>query len=63
MKQRTSITALAVQAEGQLDRTHAIGERGPKTFLARKYLAAWLDTGRGSIRKVQTHIKWLRGIS
>lgn len=26
-----------------LDLTHAVGERGPRTFMARERVAAWLD--------------------
>lgn len=63
MKAKTkSITALALQAAGALDRTHDVGERGPKTFQARQLLAAWLDTGRGSHAKVRQAIAWLRSL-
>jgi hypothetical protein len=57
-----SITALAMQAAGALDSTHDVGERGPKTLQARNLLAAWLDTGRGSLVKVRAAIRWLKSV-
>ena len=39
-----------------LDLTHAIGERGPKTFLARLRTATALDLGR---QPRQSDVNWL----
>jgi hypothetical protein len=42
-----------------LDLTHAIGERGPKTFLARKRIAIWLDAGGPIPPRVKGDSAWL----
>lgn len=57
-----NLTALAAQAAGALDLTHDLDGRGPKTFEARKFLATWLDTGRGSVQRVRRDIAWLRNV-
>ena len=57
-----SISAVALNAAGALERTHAFGERGPRTFMARQRVATWLDTGRGSLRKVRADIAWLNEV-
>lgn len=57
-----SITALALNAASALDRTHHIGERGPKTYRARQLLAKWLDTGKGSVAGVRKAIAWLKNL-
>ncbi len=62
MAQRISITAVAMSVASLLDATHEVGERGPRTYMARKYLAIWLDTGRGSLRKVIAYRNWLRHV-
>lgn len=41
-----------------LDLTHAVGERGPRTFNARQRLATHLDTGC-TYRGVKTDLAWL----
>ena len=46
-----------------LDLTHDVGERGPKTMLARQRLAEWLDTGRGSVSAVKADIAWLKKVA
>ena len=57
-----SVTAVAVNAATVLDLTHAVGERGPKTFLARKRVAHWLDTGEGNIAVIRKDVRWLREV-
>jgi hypothetical protein len=42
-----------------LDRTHAVGERGPRTFLARQRLAAALDYG---FTPRASDLAWLRRV-
>lgn len=42
-----------------LDRTHSIGERGPKTYNARQNLARWLDGEPVSKNDVKSAIRWL----
>ena len=44
-KHRTWSNATRDAVAALLDRTHAVGERGPRTLLARKRLAAVLDLG------------------
>lgn len=45
-----------------LDRTHKIGERGPKTYNARDKLARWLDGQPVSKNDVRSAIRWLMGL-
>lgn len=50
-------------AAKSLDLTHAIGERGPKTFLARKRVAEWLDIGGKLTSKIRLDVLWLLSIA
>ena len=45
-----------------LDRTHSVGERGPKTFNARDNLARWLDGEPVSKRDMMSGIRWLMAL-
>lgn len=42
-----------------LDLTHRIGERGPKTFNARRRVAEWLDMGGAAPRGLRRDVAWL----
>ncbi len=50
---------LRLRAAAALDATHAIGERGPRTFQARDSLARWLDGESVTKREVMAAIRWL----
>lgn len=55
--------ALAMSAAAMLDRSIPEDFRGPRSMLARRLLATWLDTGRGNIAKVREAVAWLRSIT
>ncbi len=48
------------EAAAALDLTHAIGERGPRTYNARQRVAAALDAGRVPLKK---DIEWLLNVA
>jgi hypothetical protein len=48
------------RAAHALDKTHAVGERGPKTFAARNRIATALDKGTKPLLR---DIKWLERIA
>ncbi|HLE80151.1 MAG TPA: hypothetical protein VJA25_02540 [Dehalococcoidia bacterium] len=50
---------LQQQAALVLDCTHGVGERGPRTFMARNRVAIWLDTGHGVITHIRADVRWL----
>jgi len=54
-----STLALIPRAAKALDITHTIGERGPRTLLARQRLATFLDTKRGNHMQLYADIAWL----
>ena len=51
------------RAAAALDATHALGERGPRTFLARELVANWLDGGRHWSGRVATAVRWLERVA
>lgn len=50
------------RAAAALDATHAMGERGPKTFRARALVARWLDLG-GRVRGLAGAVEWLESVA
>ena len=54
---------LKERAATALDYTHAIGERGPKTYMARQLLANWLDGAPTSKTKIEPACTWLEAIA
>jgi len=57
---RASSEAMA-RAALALDRTHGIGERGPRTMIARERAAEWLD-GR-TARMPRAAVEWLERVA
>ena len=47
-------------AAAALDATHAIGERGPRTFMARRRVAAALDAGK---KPLAPDVHWLEHVA
>lgn len=58
-----SLEVVTMNAATVLDRTFHLDGRGPRTWRARRLLAEWLDTGRGSLSKVREAIRWLNKIA
>ena len=56
-------TVLNRMAAEALDRTHEIGERGPKTYNARDRLAKYLDGKCIPKSQVKSDITWLFSVS
>lgn len=50
------------QAATALDRTHKVGERGPKTYNAREKLGRWLNGQPVSKNDVKSAIRWLMAL-
>lgn len=54
---------LRMRAATALDLTHPHDTRGPKTFMTRRRVADWLDTGRGSKIRIASDVAWLMKIA
>ena len=60
MSRKTYSIATTDTIAALLDSTHAVGERGPRTFLARQRLAAVLDLG---FTPRQADLAWLKHVA
>lgn len=59
---KTLRIAVRERCAAALDRTHAIGERGPRTLRARQQVARWLDLD-GSTRGLLTQLAYLERVA
>jgi hypothetical protein len=50
------------RAAKALDLTHSVDGRGPRTHMARTFVANWLDGGFWPKESVKRDIIWLEGI-
>ena len=60
---KVSISAVAMSVASLLDATQHLDDRGPRTHQARRFLAGWLDTGRGDLARVIRARNWLRRLA
>jgi len=58
-----ALEALRFRAALALDRSHAVGERGPRTLHSRARVAAWLDGDRAAGRTLSADLKWLEDVA
>jgi len=58
-----NVDMLRANIAEMLDATHHVGERDPRTYLARQRLATYLDTGKHNYMRTMSDIAHLRKVT